>query len=142
MMSRTVNGEKWFGAREKEYLRKLIRQVAAFSGIRVITYALMDNRFHVPAEVPPERVVPYDEIVRCRCRYLTQGDIIGCAEFLREATRPLQPHRKRPIRPQLPAPVVAPFNRHKRQRSWNRGRRQPPQFSRALELLGIPSRRG
>ena len=37
LMSRTVNGEKWFGLREKEYLRKLIWQVAEFSGVRVIT---------------------------------------------------------------------------------------------------------
>ena len=63
-MSRTVNGEKWFGLREKEYLRKLIWQVAEFSGIRVITYAVMDNHFHVFAEVPPERVVSDEEIVR------------------------------------------------------------------------------
>ncbi|MFP4492422.1 MAG: transposase, partial [Puniceicoccaceae bacterium] len=51
LMSRTVNGERWFGVREKEYLRKLIWQVAEFSGIRVITYAVMDNHFHVFAEV-------------------------------------------------------------------------------------------
>ena len=63
-MSRTVNGEKWFGLREKEYLRKLIWQVAEFSGVRVITYAVMDNHFHVLAEVPPERVVSDEEIVR------------------------------------------------------------------------------
>ena len=64
LMSRTVNGEKWFGLREKEYLRKLIWQVAEFSGVRVITYAVMDNHFHVLAEVPPEREVSDEEIVR------------------------------------------------------------------------------
>ncbi|MFP4358915.1 MAG: transposase, partial [Puniceicoccaceae bacterium] len=64
LMSRTVNGEKWFGPREKEYLRKLIWQVAEFSGVRVVTYAVMDNHFHVLAEVPPERVVSDGEIVR------------------------------------------------------------------------------
>ena len=64
LMSRTVNGEKWFGLREKEYLRQLIRQVAEFSGVRVITYAVMDNHFHVLAEVPPEREVSDGEIVR------------------------------------------------------------------------------
>ena len=63
-MSRTVNGEKWFGLEEKEYLRKLIWQVAEFSGVRVITYAVMENHFHVLAEVPPERVVFDEEIVR------------------------------------------------------------------------------
>ncbi|MFP4356975.1 MAG: transposase [Puniceicoccaceae bacterium] len=64
LMSRTVNAEKWFGLREKEYLRKLIRQMGEFSGVRVITYAVMDNHFHVLAEVPPERVVSDGEIVR------------------------------------------------------------------------------
>ena len=59
-----MNGEKWFGLREKEYLRKLIWQVAEFSGVRVITYAVMDNHFHVLAEVPPERAVSDEEIVR------------------------------------------------------------------------------
>ena len=63
-MSRTVNGEKWFGRTEKEYLRKLIWQVAEFSGVRVVTYAVLDNHFHVLAEVPPERVVSDEEIVR------------------------------------------------------------------------------
>ena len=64
LMSRTVNGERWFGVREKEYLRKLIWQVAEFSGVRVVTYAVMDNHFHILAEVPPERVVSDEEIVR------------------------------------------------------------------------------
>ena len=64
LMSRTVNGEKWFGVREKEYLRKLIWQVADFSGVKVITYAVMDNHFHVFAEVPPEREVSDRELVR------------------------------------------------------------------------------
>lgn len=64
LMSRTVNGEKWFGWREKERLRKLIWQVADFSGIRVLTYAVMDNHFHVLAEVPAERSVTDAELVR------------------------------------------------------------------------------
>lgn len=64
LMSRTVNGEKWFGGREKERLRKLIWQVAEFSGIRVITYAVMDNHFHVLVEVPASREVDDRELVR------------------------------------------------------------------------------
>jgi len=39
------------------------------------------------------------EVLRCKCRYLTQGYIIGSREFVREASEPLQPYRKRPIRP-------------------------------------------
>jgi REP element-mobilizing transposase RayT len=65
LMSRTVNGEKWFGPREKERMRKIIRQVAGFSGVRVVTYAVMDNHFHVLVEVPPKKAPVSDaEIVR------------------------------------------------------------------------------
>jgi len=36
-MTRTVNGEHLFGDREKEVLRKMIWQVADFSGVDVLT---------------------------------------------------------------------------------------------------------
>jgi hypothetical protein len=68
-MSRTINGEAWFGEREREVLRKMIRQVADFSGIQVITYAVMKNHFHLLVEVPPKATeVSDEEIVR---RYRT-----------------------------------------------------------------------
>ena len=41
LMSRTVNGEPLFGNREREVFRKMIRQVADFSGVTVVTYAVM-----------------------------------------------------------------------------------------------------
>jgi REP element-mobilizing transposase RayT len=50
-MSRTVDGEALFGRREKEVLRKMLHHVADFSGVRVLTFCLMDNHFHVLAEV-------------------------------------------------------------------------------------------
>ena len=36
VMTRTVNGERLFGDRHKEVLRKMIWQVAEFSGVEVI----------------------------------------------------------------------------------------------------------
>jgi len=39
-MTRTVNGERLFGDREKEVLRKMIWQVADFCGIRMLTWLL------------------------------------------------------------------------------------------------------
>jgi REP element-mobilizing transposase RayT len=51
-MTRTVNGERLFGDREKEVLRKIIWQVADFSGVDVLTYCVMSNHFHVLVEVP------------------------------------------------------------------------------------------
>ena len=51
-MTRTVNGERLLGDREKEVLRKIIWQVADFSGVEVLTYCVMSNHFHVLVEVP------------------------------------------------------------------------------------------
>jgi len=64
LMSRTVNGEALFGDREREVLRKMIWQVAEFSGVRVVTYAVMKNHFHLLVEVPAERRVSDEEVVR------------------------------------------------------------------------------
>jgi len=51
-MTRVVNGERLFGDREKEILRKMIWQVADFSGVEVLTYCVMSNHFHVLLRVP------------------------------------------------------------------------------------------
>ncbi|PXA02942.1 transposase, partial [Coraliomargarita sinensis] len=51
-MTRTVNGERLFGDREKEILRKMIWQVADFCGVEVLTYCVMANHFHVLLRVP------------------------------------------------------------------------------------------
>ncbi|MFP4259478.1 MAG: transposase [Opitutales bacterium] len=63
-MSRTVNGERLFDDREKEVLRKMLWQVADFSGVKVLTYALMENHFHVLIEVPQRRVISDGELIR------------------------------------------------------------------------------
>jgi putative transposase len=51
VMTRTVNGERLFGDREKEVLRKMIWQVADFSGVEVLTYCIMSNHFHVLVKI-------------------------------------------------------------------------------------------
>ncbi|QQL45050.1 transposase [Sulfuriroseicoccus oceanibius] len=52
VMSRTVGGEVFFDDVEKEALKKLIWKMARFSMVRVVTYAVMGNHFHVLAVVP------------------------------------------------------------------------------------------
>jgi len=64
LMSRTVNGEALFGNYEREVLRKMIWQVSDFSGVRVLTYAVMKNHFHLLVEVPAEKMVSDKELVR------------------------------------------------------------------------------
>ncbi len=51
-MSRTCGGEVLFDEVEKEALRRVIWRMAEFSGIKVVTYCVMGNHFHLLAEVP------------------------------------------------------------------------------------------
>ena len=52
VMSRTCGGEVFFDEVEKEALRRVIWRMAEFCGIKVLTYCLMGNHFHLLAEVP------------------------------------------------------------------------------------------
>lgn len=63
-MTRTVNGERLFEDREKEVLRKMIWQVADFSGVEVLTYCVMSNHFHVLVRVPVLGDVSDAELMR------------------------------------------------------------------------------
>jgi len=63
-MTRTVNGELLFKDREKEILRKMIRQVADFCGVEVLTFCIMSNHFHVLLCVPDGAAVSDTELMR------------------------------------------------------------------------------
>jgi REP element-mobilizing transposase RayT len=63
-MTRTVNGEHLFEDRDKERLRRMLWQVADFSGVEILTYCLMNNHFHVLVYVPYEAEVPDQELLR------------------------------------------------------------------------------
>lgn len=51
-MSRTAGGDLLFGDVEKEAFRKLMRRMERFSGVEVLTYAVMGNHFHLLLRVP------------------------------------------------------------------------------------------
>ena len=51
-MSRIVGGQAVLDDLGKEQLVRLLRQLATFSGIEVITYCMMSNHFHVLVRVP------------------------------------------------------------------------------------------
>ncbi|NQY33178.1 MAG: transposase [Coraliomargarita sp.] len=63
-MTRTVNGERLFGDREKERLRRMIWQVADFSGVQVLTFCVMSNHFHVLVRVPDQVRISDAELMR------------------------------------------------------------------------------
>lgn len=69
-MSRIVDKQMLLDSREKERFRKIIRKVAAFSGVEVLTYALMNNHIHLlllvperPADIPEDEVLNRIEIL-------------------------------------------------------------------------------
>ncbi len=61
-MSRVVDRRMVFEARDKEVFRKILRNQEAFTGVRVVTYCLLSNHFHLLLEVPDrETLAPLDE---------------------------------------------------------------------------------
>ena len=52
VMSRTAGGQMIFGETEKEAFRLLMWKMARFSGIQILTYAVMGNHFHLLVSVP------------------------------------------------------------------------------------------
>jgi REP element-mobilizing transposase RayT len=63
-VTRTVNGEMLFDNSAKETLRKQLHQAADFSGVEIITYAIMTNHFHILVRVPEQKNVSDKELVR------------------------------------------------------------------------------
>ncbi|MCC5838907.1 MAG: transposase [Opitutales bacterium] len=55
---------------DKEVFRGLLGRVVAFCGVRVLTYAVLDNHFHLLVEVPASPGEPDDEELRRRARLL------------------------------------------------------------------------
>jgi REP element-mobilizing transposase RayT len=51
-MSRVTGGEMLFGDIEKEAFRKIMRRMERFSGVEVLTYAVMGNHFHLLLRIP------------------------------------------------------------------------------------------
>ncbi|MBK8039660.1 MAG: chemotaxis protein CheW [Verrucomicrobiaceae bacterium] len=51
-MSRTCSGDLHFDDVEKEALRRLLWKMSEFCGVKVVTYCVMSNHFHVLVDVP------------------------------------------------------------------------------------------
>ena len=53
VMNRTAFGSKVFGPAEKAVFVRMLRKQAAFTGVSVLAYCVMDNHFHLLLEVRP-----------------------------------------------------------------------------------------
>ena len=54
-MSRIIERRHILGDREKERLLRLMRSLAAFGGLEILTYAFLSNHFHILLHVPERR---------------------------------------------------------------------------------------
>ena len=71
-----------FGVHERDVFGKIMRQVEAFSGVRVLTWTILSNHFHVLLEVPPQpEVAPTDDEILDRCRKLYSADAMIAIEW-------------------------------------------------------------
>lgn len=64
IISRVVAGERLLEPRDREVLRKQMRQMAAFCGVEILTYCILSNHFHLLVRVPPKEALPDQELVR------------------------------------------------------------------------------
>lgn len=63
-ISRIVGGAALLdGAKEKDVLWRMMEAVADFSGVRILTRAVMSNHFHLLVAVPASVVLPDEELV-------------------------------------------------------------------------------
>jgi putative transposase len=63
-LTRTVNGERLFDDTAKEILRRQLWIVGEFCGVRIVTYQVLGNHFHVLVVVPKKVAIPDAELLR------------------------------------------------------------------------------
>ncbi|NCD32412.1 MAG: hypothetical protein EOL87_03230 [Spartobacteria bacterium] len=73
-MSRISGQQMLLGDAEKAHMRQLIRRVEGFTGVNVLTYAVMTNHFHVLLEEPERDAVVDDAELERRLACLYRED--------------------------------------------------------------------
>jgi REP element-mobilizing transposase RayT len=71
---------------EKEKFRSIMRKVEAFCGVRILTYSILSNHFHILLQVPPRKELT-DEALLQRLSYLYNK------EYVNEVRKQLKAYR-------------------------------------------------
>ena len=76
-MSRVVDRRMILGDVEREKFRDLMRGAETFCGVRVVTYAILSNHFHILAEVPDRQEVSEEELVARLAAIYDRKTVLG-----------------------------------------------------------------
>ena len=101
-LSRVIERRFIFEEQEREYFRKLMRRLEAFSGVRVLTWICLSNHFHVLVAVEEksgkavqeemQRLLDDDAAFLARLRHLYDPDVLeeieGLLKTVRASTAP------------------------------------------------------
>ena len=90
VMSRITERRFYLGAREKEHFRGMMRRVADFSGVEVLTYTVLDNHFHLLIQVPERVDISDAELLRRMRLIYREGDVAQFERELAEAETDLE----------------------------------------------------
>jgi len=63
LMSRVVSGDFLLGDEEKVFFRNTMRKLERFMGVKILTYCIMTNHFHILLEVPEVKDLSDEEIL-------------------------------------------------------------------------------
>jgi putative transposase len=81
-LSRVVDKNFVLQTHEREVFRTIMRQVEAFTGLRVVTWTILSNHFHVLVEVTPQEELSDEQILdRCRALYSKDGMVAVMWEY-------------------------------------------------------------
>ncbi|MDF1824052.1 MAG: transposase [Verrucomicrobiales bacterium] len=75
VVSRVVDRRMVFEPTDKEIFRKIMRNLEAFTGVRVVTYCLMTNHFHLLLDVPEKGDL----------KPLTEGELLKVLPLLHDS---------------------------------------------------------
>jgi len=64
IMSRVIEGRFIFETEEKRFFHYLMRKLEKFMGVRILTYCIMSNHFHILLEVADNKDIGDDEILK------------------------------------------------------------------------------
>ena len=63
-VNRVIARQMLLGEKEKEYFRKLMRTAEDFCGLKILTYAVLTNHWHMLIEVPEHEEISDTELIR------------------------------------------------------------------------------